>query len=383
MNLGNLPNEIQWRLQCYLTPKAIGRLKRTTKALQHFPASLFLQQEFDSYTEDPEAGAHIMTKEKFIRISERVMVLLTSNWVVPSVRNNAPIKWAVNFGTNVCNLYSRKITDVDILANLESKCADILELLLEDTLVDPSVAENYCIKKASDLGRAQLVQILLRDRRVDPAVAGNFPIYKAALNGHEETVKVLLVDDRVDPGNVINSTAVNGNLAITQLLLQDHRVDPANSDNHAIRFAAEQGHFRVVQLLSEDVRVDPSADENYAIGIAYMYFERVKLRNYRGIFYLLSKHPKVLESAFGNGQYDIVKLLVDSAIMNPSVENNKYFKLTCDKLLEGPPALTPTETETDEDEDDTSNEKFQRNREQEWWKSHYQVLDSFFLSSGH
>ncbi|KAJ2988320.1 hypothetical protein HDV02_005637, partial [Globomyces sp. JEL0801] len=114
----------------------------------------------------------------------------------------------------------------------------IVEMLLADSRVDPSLHSNIAIRLASQLGHVEIVEMLIADPRVDPVAGKNCPICNACENGHNNVVEILLADSRVDP-------SVN--------------------DNQAIRFAAQNGHQKIVEMLLADSRVDPSANGNYAI----------------------------------------------------------------------------------------------------------------------
>jgi len=108
--------------------------------------------------------------------------------------------------------------------------------------IDLTAADNnFAIRWSSKNGHSSIVDLLLQDSRVDPAADNNFSIRWASENGHS---------------------------SVAGLLLQDSRVDPTASDNYAIKRASENGHSSVVKLLLQDSRVDPAADNNLAIRFA-------------------------------------------------------------------------------------------------------------------
>jgi len=189
----------------------------------------------------------------------------------------------------------------------------VVDRLLKDSRVDPSVQENSAITFAAENGHVAVVDRLLKDGRVDPAAKNNYPFRVAVNNGHIKVVNRLLKDDRVDPtaenndairtaawnGNVeivgrllqdgranpaahnnvaIQSAAIFGNLKLVEILLQDSRVDPAADNNLAFRLAAQKGHLKVVERLLQDNRVDPTAENNSALRWAAQksYFEVVE-----------------------------------------------------------------------------------------------------------
>jgi surface antigen len=147
--------------------------------------------------------------------------------------------------------------------------ATMVDLLLQDSRVDPSVNSNLAIQKASEYGHLSVVERLLQDSRVDPSASNNWAIGYASLNNHLAIVERLLQDPRVDPSMNHNAVIVyasrNGHLSVVERLLQDNRVDPSDYTNYAIRCASKNGHLAVVNRLLQDPRVDPSDYSNYAI----------------------------------------------------------------------------------------------------------------------
>jgi len=83
----------------------------------------------------------------------------------------------------------------------------------------------------------EAVQILLNDSRVDPSTDDNYAIRGASANGHAGVVMLLLQ------------------------LAKANGVDPSAADNEAIKWASEREarHVKVVRALLADNRVDPSA----------------------------------------------------------------------------------------------------------------------------
>ena len=133
----------------------------------------------------------------------------------------------------------------------------------------------YALLKTKDLkvyaekGDSEVVELLLVDPRVDPSVDNNYAIWMASQKGHDKVVELLLANSRVDPSDgdnfAIRLASQYGRYKVVELLLADPRVDPSAEDNYAIRFASANGHDKIVELLLADPRVDPSADNNYAI----------------------------------------------------------------------------------------------------------------------
>lgn len=124
------------------------------------------------------------------------------------------------------------------LRALQNEYTEVVKLLLEENLVDPSAYDNYAIRYASEKGDTEVVKLLLKDDRVDPASWDNYAIRYASCFGYVEVVK---------------------------LLLDDKRVDPSACDNYAIRDASYSGHAEVVRLLLQDERVKSTVDKKYII----------------------------------------------------------------------------------------------------------------------
>lgn len=121
------------------------------------------------------------------------------------------------------------------------------------------------------------VRMLLEDSRIDPSVCDNYAMRRASMNGHFEIVQLLLQDKRVDPSHnadnnfAIRNVSANSHLEVVRLLLQDHRVDPSADDNYAIRYSRMNNHDQVIRLLQVRLHVliqSPEAqnqDQNAAL----------------------------------------------------------------------------------------------------------------------
>jgi ankyrin repeat protein len=176
---------------------------------------------------------------------------------------------------------------------------NVVNLLLNNSSVDPSDQNNKAIKEASRLGHAEIVEALLKDQRVNPTAENNEAIILAVFNGNLETVTLLLrnpivratvyknIDaslimaelDGYEPeiiaygwlasigklNDVLFSLATRGNLKENDILLKDTTVYPPDM---AIVFTALGGYENVVKILLKNERVNPSVDNNMAIKLA-------------------------------------------------------------------------------------------------------------------
>jgi len=102
------------------------------------------------------------------------------------------------------------------------------DAVMVDLLILAGASPSGYIIWASADGFLPVVERLLQDVRVDPSVRHNYPITAASSNGH---------------------------LPVVERLLQDERVDPSDTNNFAIRQAFELGHLPVVKRLIQDERV--------------------------------------------------------------------------------------------------------------------------------
>ncbi|KAI9341180.1 ankyrin repeat-containing domain protein, partial [Obelidium mucronatum] len=188
--------------------------------------------------------------------------------------------------------------------------ADVVELLLQNSGVDPSACNNDAIISAADFKHVSVVKILLQDRRVDPSARNNRAIVCASeLGRNREMIRLLLVklflaDPRVDPSFKDNSAIMYivafGHVDLTKRLLQDHRVDPACCENFPLRLATRRGYLEIVRLLLTDRHVDP-------------------VQEITGVKHMLSKMPLNLPfyEAIENQRIEISNLLLDDPRVNP------------------------------------------------------------------
>jgi len=116
-----------------------------------------------------------------------------------------------------------------------------IQLLLQDTTINPAFDDQITLTKAIECGRIEIVTLLLNNSQIDPTASDNLALRKAAEYNR---------------------------LSIVNRLLKCKDVDPAACDNEAIRLAARYGNFDVVRRLLKDKRVDPSARNNEALRMA-------------------------------------------------------------------------------------------------------------------
>ena len=161
--------------------------------------------------------------------------------------------------------------------------------------IDPSLDDNWAIRKASKKGYYIIVKLLLDlplergvhehssralheekpSFRVDPSANNNYAIQLASKNGHEVLVKLLLdlpLERGVDPSAknnyAIRYASVYDYTSIVKLLLDlplKRGVDPSANDNKAIIYASRYSHKAVVKLLATSSKISLAKIPNLKI----------------------------------------------------------------------------------------------------------------------
>ncbi|KAJ3271029.1 hypothetical protein HDV01_007110 [Terramyces sp. JEL0728] len=136
---------------------------------------------------------------------------------------------------------------------------EMVRMCLQHTDLDPSIDNNFAIRRASSMGHVRIVKLLLQDSRVDPSAKENDSIIYACKCGHVSIVKLLLGHSSVDPSDRRNEAIIwatyHGHREIVSLLLKDSRVDPSANYNEALCYARKNRSMDLVQLLIADKRV--------------------------------------------------------------------------------------------------------------------------------
>ncbi|KAJ3253176.1 hypothetical protein HK103_000817 [Boothiomyces macroporosus] len=135
---------------------------------------------------------------------------------------------------------------------------------------------------AAELGYDRIVDLILNETRLDPSLNGQLLLRKACSKGHLQVVERLLQDKRVDPSvfnNLPLRLASHGHVDVVKVLMSDYRTNPADDDNYALRTACKNGFASIVKLLLQDSRVDPNVEMYYPLRISlqYQYYEITKI----------------------------------------------------------------------------------------------------------
>lgn len=159
-------------------------------------------------------------------------------------------------------------------------------------------SSQECLMLAIRQNRSQIVELLLQHKLADPSLHKNDALSVAAYHSHDKIVKILLKDKRVDPKDVLLWTLDDAK--ITQLILGDKRINSrvligeafikassrgkhltvevflkercieAFTLREALYAAASQGHHLVVELLLQNERIKLD-DVDLALNVATHY----------------------------------------------------------------------------------------------------------------
>eukprot|EP01118_Nematostelium_gracile_P013553 TRINITY_DN5137_c0_g1_i1.p1 TRINITY_DN5137_c0_g1~~TRINITY_DN5137_c0_g1_i1.p1 ORF type:complete len:191 (-),score=35.77 TRINITY_DN5137_c0_g1_i1:21-593(-) len=115
--------------------------------------------------------------------------------------------------------------------------------------------ENYAFEIAIRRNRLQILNRMLEDSRVDPSIKDNYAIRLACSEGSLDIADRLLQDDRVHPsvrGNQALLLAIEGDYVdVVRRLLEDKRIDPCVNNNSAIQKANNRKCWEIVEILKQ------------------------------------------------------------------------------------------------------------------------------------
>jgi len=171
---------------------------------------------------------------------------------------------------------------------------NVVELLLGDTRIDPSVNNQFVLIEAIGARCVGIVRRLLADprRRVNPNARWGLPLQTAARVGDDGIVDVLLACPSVDPGYRKNQCVAialeNGHLGVALKLARDRRVVNVSYDsNHLLRTACRFNCAELVGVLLSKKGADATVNNNEplrsAVCLAAYDVQLVLLRNRRSI----------------------------------------------------------------------------------------------------
>ncbi|KAJ3296945.1 hypothetical protein HDU79_005305 [Rhizoclosmatium sp. JEL0117] len=173
----------------------------------------------------------------------------------------------------------------------------MVNALLEDNRVDPSLYENRAVRLACSYGHTAIVKRLLEDPRVDATAKNCSALLIATRNQYWSVIDLLLKVPGMDPtveNNLLLCVAcAEGKLDIVEQLLKNSNVNPASENNQALIVACNRGHTQIVKKLLAVEGVDPTGGGNAAVEQAVMYGQTE-------VSSLLLKYPNVRATASVN-----------------------------------------------------------------------------------
>jgi Ankyrin repeats (3 copies) len=136
--------------------------------------------------------------------------------------------------------------------------AEVVKLCIFSSVAPPpSAVVQDAFKLAINLGHQQVVKVLVNSGLVDPSMQDNFAIKVAARNGNASIVEILMSDERVNPvaGQVdaLDFAAMFNHPNVVDVLLNDARYN-GESIAKALHVAAIDGHTSVVEVIVNDAR---------------------------------------------------------------------------------------------------------------------------------
>jgi len=128
----------------------------------------------------------------------------------------------------------------------------VVKLLLQDTRVNPADNDNEAISIAIGNNRAEITKLLLADPRVDVDPDDNI-LYDAIECGYFDVVQVLLSDYRIHPSMEDNEplyiAATEGQTRIVRLLVTNNRFQYTDRYFNCMHAAAKEGYYDTLDML--------------------------------------------------------------------------------------------------------------------------------------
>jgi hypothetical protein len=105
----------------------------------------------------------------------------------------------------------------------------------------------------------------MNDSHVNPAEFNNQALNCAVIHDNDNIFRLLLQDIRVTipvfDNNDLFKACKNGSKYVA-MILKDRNVNPSFDNNLAFIEAIKKGHYDVVKILLQDARIDPSINNN-------------------------------------------------------------------------------------------------------------------------
>lgn len=224
--------------------------------------------------------------------------LLKNTEVDPSVNDNEPFLYAVR--------------NDDFF---------VAQLLLNDDRVNPAAKDNAAIRIAASRRNYSMVILLLSSGRVDPTAKGDTPIGTAIVNEDTLMIKLLLDDYRMvktelDAKNILTFAVkkFKGNTKPLEFLM-DHPKFSSGLVSRLFFPAVVENKLELVKWLMSQPTVDPTADNYWAL------FKAVRLGQHDMVKSFL-EHPKV-DVGFNRNLFLVMAISMRDHRMFEIVLNNE------------------------------------------------------------
>ncbi len=121
---------------------------------------------------------------------------------------------------------------------------------------------NLGIRKACEFGRASIMKFFMDPRELHRVDDYNHGLYIACNAGHADVVEVLLEDSRVDPNHrgAFVEACCEGNDEVVKVLLADPRTDPTSEHAYYTKTVYKRKYMKVMKLLLADPRINPNGN---------------------------------------------------------------------------------------------------------------------------
>lgn len=156
---------------------------------------------------------------------------------------------------------------------IDHRATNVVRLLLSRSGVDPTIDDNYALRKATANGDALTVKILLDDARVDPSSLDNDAYVSALRFGDDSVVQCYLKDNRADPPMwhilALRQIVSSGNTVALESFISTF-TSQQQVRNDALCEAAKIANLDVATYLVNN-GADPTANNFEAMRIAMMH----------------------------------------------------------------------------------------------------------------
>ena len=183
---------------------------------------------------------HLKINEDFINAAkdgdlDKINILLTKSNIRPSIKNNLPL-----------------------LLSFRNGHFEVFKRILQDPRIMFSAPKNLLLTEVVKSGHVDMLNSLLKCKGINPG-SNECDFLEAVSSGNLRIINRLLEDPRVDPSvkrnHAVYLAAKTRNLDLLERLLEDHRVDPSDFNNIALFKASNQGFSEIVQKLLENQKV--------------------------------------------------------------------------------------------------------------------------------